>query len=57
MDSYSVATSVTAAIYLEVTPNFDDVDLSGIATKHSHRAQRHRATALLCDTNQKGRDS
>jgi hypothetical protein len=57
MDSYSVATSVTAAIYLEVTPNFDDVDLSGIATKHSHRAQRHRTTALLCDTNQKGRDS
>ena len=27
------------AIYLEFTPNFDDVDLSGIATSHSHRAQ------------------
>ena len=33
------------AIYLEVTPNFDDFDLSGMATKHSHRAQRHRTTA------------
>ena len=33
------------AIYLEFTPNFDDVDLSGIATSHSHRAQSQGTAA------------